>query len=122
MTRSLLPESNIHTSIHKKIGGGHQSVVEEVIESLNEHPLLVVGMRQNPVCKAVKKKLDSEGIEFKYLEYGSYLSEWKPRLAIKIWSGWPTFPMVFINGNLVGGNYEVGKLIESGEFQILLSA
>ena len=97
-------------------------VVEEVIQAINEHPLLVVGMRQNPVCKSIKKKLNSEGIEFKYLEYGSYLSEWKPRLAIKMWSGWPTFPMVFINGNLVGGNYEVGKLMASGEFQSLLSA
>ena len=38
-----------------------------------------------------------------YLEYGSYFSEWKRRLAIKLWSGWPTFPQVFVRGTLLGG-------------------
>ena len=30
-------------------------------------------------------------------------SEWKKRLAIKLWSGWPTFPQVFVRGTLIGG-------------------
>ncbi|HEY0845709.1 MAG TPA: glutaredoxin, partial [Noviherbaspirillum sp.] len=30
--------------------------------------------------------------------------------------GWPTFPMVFVNGVLVGGANDLQKLIESGEF------
>lgn len=122
MTRLLLSNDNIHNRIQSKIGGGHQSVVEEVIDAANNHTVLVVGMRQNPVCKSVVKRLKSSDIEFEYMEYGSYLKDWKLRLAIKMWSGWPTFPMVFVNGSLVGGNYEVAKLIESGEMQALLTA
>jgi glutaredoxin-related protein len=32
-----------------------------------------------------------------------------------MWTGWQTFPMVFVKGVLVGGANEVKKLIESGE-------
>jgi glutaredoxin-related protein len=42
-------------------------------------------------------------VTYKYLEYGSYLSQWKTRLAIKLWSGFPTFPQVYVNGTLIGG-------------------
>jgi hypothetical protein len=42
-----------------------------------------------------------------YLEYGSYFSKWKERLAIKLWSGWPTFPQVFVDGR--GPAYRVGR-------------
>ncbi len=52
---------------------------------------------------SVRKALAAAGIDFKYLEYGSYFSSWKPRLAIKLWSGWPTFPQVFVKGELLGG-------------------
>jgi glutaredoxin-related protein len=122
MARSLLSETNIHDRIHSKVGGGHQSIIDDVIQAINSNKVLVVGMRQNPVCKSVKKKLDGANLTYEYLEYGSYLSQWKPRLAIKMWSGWPTFPMVFINGSLVGGNYELEKLISSGELNKLLSS
>ena len=34
-----------------------------------------------------------------------------------MWSGWPTFPMVFVKGVLVGGADETERLIQSGEFK-----
>ena len=37
------------------------------------------------------------------------------RNALKMWCGWPTFPMVFVKGTLVGGADELQKLLESGE-------
>ncbi|MNR59923.1 hypothetical protein D3C85_1812870 [compost metagenome] len=56
-----------------------------------------------------------------YLEYGSYLSQWRRRTALKMWSGWPTLPMVFINGALVGGFQDLKKLVDSGEFTALVA-
>ena len=53
--------------------------------------------------EAARKALDARGIAYKYLEYGGYLSEWRRRNALKMWTGWPTFPMVFVKGTLVGG-------------------
>lgn len=52
-------------------------------------------------------------IEHCYLQYGSYTSEWRRRSALKMWTGWPTFPMVFHKGNLVGGADELGGLLAS---------
>jgi len=37
------------------------------------------------------------------------------RLALKMWTGWPTFPMVFVKGVLIGGADELARLIEKGE-------
>jgi glutaredoxin-related protein len=65
--------------------------------------VVVVGMAQNPHVRNVRKALGAAGVEYRYLEYGSYLSRWRERLAIKLWSGWPTFPQVFVRGVLLGG-------------------
>ena len=79
-------------------------------------------MAQNPMPRKARKLLDREQIGYKYLEYGSYLSDWRRRNALKMWTGWPTFPMVFVKGVLVGGASDLRKLIESGELARLLEA
>jgi monothiol glutaredoxin len=52
--------------------------------------------------------------------YGSYFSAWRRRNALKMWPGWPTFPMVFVKGILVGGARDLDRLIASGEFARML--
>ena len=32
-----------------------------------------------------------------------------------MWTGWPTFPQIFVNGVLVGGAEDLEWLIRSGE-------
>ncbi len=104
-----LSEDKIAPHAKAKIQSFHQPIVEEVKKAVASHKIVVVGMKQNPVVKSARKFLDDEGLEFHYLEYGSYMSMWKERLAIKLWSGWPTFPQVFIEGVLIGGNAELQK-------------
>jgi glutaredoxin-related protein len=36
-----------------------------------------------------------------------------------MWTGWPTFPMVFVRGMLIGGAQDVEKLIAAGELASL---
>ena len=38
-----------------------------------------------------------------------------------MWTGWPTFPMVFVQGVLVGGASELQALIDSGELKTMLA-
>jgi glutaredoxin-related protein len=38
-----------------------------------------------------------------------------------MWTGWSTFPMVFIKGVLVGGASELQQLIDSGEFARMIA-
>ena len=120
MPRSLLDESKIHPAIRERVAHYHESVVREVRESVEGHPVVVVGMGQNPFPKRARRALERAGIAHEYLGYGSYLSSWRRRLALKMWSGWPTFPMVFVNGMLVGGADDLEKLIASGELARML--
>ena len=117
MKRPLLPEERVDPAIREVIAANHRDIIDEVERAVVAHDVVVVGMKQNPFPRKARKALTAAGIAFHYLEYGSYLSTWRRRTALKIWSGWPTFPMVFVKGVLIGGASEVQKLIESGELQ-----
>ena len=120
MTRSILDEAHIHPSIREIVAGNNADIVREVQGVMAANDVVVVGMAQNPFPKKARKLLDSAGIAHKYLEYGSYFSDWRRRNALKMWSGWPTFPMVFVKGVLVGGANDLERLIKSGELTQML--
>ncbi|MCA9528481.1 MAG: glutaredoxin, partial [Myxococcales bacterium] len=96
MSRSVLSEDQIHPNARAKVTNNHADIVAEVQAAVAKHDVVVVGMAQNPHCKRARKVLNAKGVAFEYLEYGSYTSQWRRRTAIKMWSGWPTFPMVFV--------------------------
>jgi monothiol glutaredoxin len=98
----------------------HADVLKEVHAAVETDPVVVVGMATNPHVGKVRKALDAEGIDYTYLGYGGYLSQWSKRLAIKMWSGWPTYPQVFVKGTLIGGNSRTCTALESGLFRELL--
>lgn len=98
----------------------HADVVDQVRAAVGEHDIVVVGMAWNPHVPKARKALDQAGLQHTYLEFGNYLSGWKPRLALKIWAGWPTFPMVFVKGALVGGNSDVRAALADGSLQAML--
>ena len=89
-------------------------------DAIAKNNIVIVGMAQNPMPKKARKLLDRQQLSYKYLEYGSYLSVWRRRNALKMWTGWPSLPMVFVKGVLVGGANDLQKLIESGELTQLL--
>lgn len=109
--RNILDSSKINESAIKSMENYHPEYVEEVSREMESNRYLIVGMKQNPVVKSAIKTLEDKQITYKYLEYGSYFSKWKQRLAIKLWTGWPTFPMVFVDGKLIGGGEELKKLL-----------
>jgi glutaredoxin-related protein len=121
MPRTTLDETHIHPAIRDKVGSA-DSTLAEVQQAVATHDIVVVGMKQNVFPKKARAALQKKGVPFTYLEYGSYFSEWRKRLTLKMWSGWPTFPMVFVKGTLVGGASELETLINAGELDRLLQA
>ena len=115
--RPILEESKIHPAVRDKIANYRTNIVKEVQDAIAANPVVVVGMRMNPWPKKARKLLDAAGIAYKYVEYGSYLGEWRKRLALKMWTGWPTFPMVFVKGTLIGGAQDLERLIQKGELK-----
>jgi glutaredoxin-related protein len=117
MPRRVLEENRIHPEIRDRIANYRSDIVKEVEQAVAENDIVIVGMRYNPWPKKACQMLDEAGFRYKYLEYGSYLREWRRRLALKMWAGWPTFPMVFVKGVLVGGATDLEKLVASGELK-----
>lgn len=120
--RRVLSDDHLHPAIRERVVHHHADIVHNVQAAVNANPVLVVGMAGNPFCRKARKALTAAGITFHYLEYGSYFSQWRRRNALKMWSGWPTFPMVFVKGHLVGGAEDLQRLIDTGELQRLLGA
>jgi len=117
--RKLFTADRVHPAIRDKIATNHADIIDEVEAAIAAHDVVVVGMKQNPFPRRARKTLVAKGVPFHYLEYGSYLSAWRRRTALKMWTGWPTFPMIFVKGTFVGGAEDVVRLIESGELDPL---
>ncbi len=122
MPRAVLDEAQIHPAIREKVAHNRDEIVKEVKAAVASHDVVIVGMAINPHPRRARRMLAAKGVAFHYLEYGSYLNEWRRRTALKMWTGWPTFPMIFVKGVLIGGASDLQKLIESGELDRLLAA
>jgi len=117
MPRPILEEAQLHPAIRDTVANLHVDIVHNVRSAAASNPVLVVGMAGNPHCRRARKALAAAEVPHQYLEYGSYVSQWRPRNALKMWTGWPTFPMVFVKGVLVGGGSDLDKLVRSGELK-----
>jgi glutaredoxin-related protein len=95
MPRPILHEAQIHPSVRAKIAAHGADIVAEVQAAVKANDIVVVGMGMNPFPRKARKLLDAAGI--------------------KLWTGWSTFPMVFVKGVLVGGANDLEKLIAKGE-------
>jgi monothiol glutaredoxin len=116
-SRPRLDEQSVAPAALSAMESFNADVVREVRESVRRNRVLVVGMAQNPHVRKVRQALDEAGVTYTYLEYGSYFSKWRERLAIKLWSGWPTFPQVFVNGTLIGGEDLTRAAIADGSLK-----
>ncbi len=122
MSRPLLDPDAASAAAIAARTGFHASTVEEVRAAVAREKLVIVGMAWNPSVKKARNILTEQKLAFTYLEYGNYISGWRQRLAIKLWSGWPTFPQVYVQGRLIGGCSDLQAAIKDGTFQKLLES
>ena len=121
-TRPALADSARTPEVNQAIHDFHGDVIAAVQAAVARDAVVVVGMAQNPFVKKARRALDDAAIAFTYLEYGSYVSEWKKRLAIKLWSGFPTFPQVFVRGTLIGGFDHLTRALGDGSLKTRLGS
>ncbi len=121
MPRAVLDESKLHPAIRERVAALHADLVREVQAAVAAHAVVVVGMGGNPFVRKARRALDAAGIAHHDLDYGNYFGLWRRRNALKMWTGWPTFPMVFVKGTLIGGAAETEALLASGELRRLLA-
>ncbi|HYW93409.1 MAG TPA: Grx4 family monothiol glutaredoxin [Gammaproteobacteria bacterium] len=96
--------------------------VERIKQQIASHPVVLYmkGTPDFPQCgfsARVNQALQACGAEFGYV---NVLEDPEVRSGLKEYSNWPTFPQLYINGELVGGCDIVMQLYESGELQKML--
>lgn len=121
MSRAILDESRLHPAIRAAVAQHHAELVAQVEQAVGRHTVVVVGMAGNPFVRRARRALQAAAVEHHYLEFGGYFSDWRRRNALKMWTGWPTFPMVFVRGTLIGGAQDLQRLIDGGELPRLLT-
>jgi monothiol glutaredoxin len=114
VTRPVLDESRVHPAIRAKLADQGRDVVAEVEAAVAAHRVVVVGMALNPFPRKARRLLDAAGVPYHYLQFGSYFSQWRRRLPLKLWTGWTTFPMVFVDGQFIGGADDLARLDLAG--------
>ncbi len=109
--RKILAPAAVAPAAQAQQASYHREVVDAAASAVASHEWVIIGMAQNPFVGKARKYLAGKQKAFHYIEHGSYFSQWKPRLAIKLWSGWPTYPQVFHNGVLIGGAQDLAKYL-----------
>ncbi|MEW6039121.1 MAG: Grx4 family monothiol glutaredoxin [Pseudomonadota bacterium] len=98
-------------------------VIESIKRQIADNPVILYmkGTPDFPQCgfsgRAVQI-LDKCGAEFVFV---NVFEAPEIRENLKLVSNWPTFPQLFIGGELVGGSDIMMDLYESGELQKLLA-
>ncbi|MEM9243665.1 MAG: Grx4 family monothiol glutaredoxin [Pseudomonadota bacterium] len=97
---------------------------QEIEQQMGEHPVVLYmkGSPDNPQCgfsaRAVQL-IQSCGVEFFYV---NILERLDIREALPKMKNWPTFPQLYVYGELVGGSDIMIELYKEGKLQQLLDA
>ena len=97
--------------------------INETIKSqLEENPIILYmkGSPQAPQCGFSAKTVQAVMACGERFAFVNILDNQEIRENLKVYSNWPTFPQLYVNGELVGGCDIVMEMYESGELKKLI--
>ena len=83
----------------------------------------IKGSRSAPMCgfsQRVVGILEGEGVDYESIDVLDEEYNYGLRETLKKYSNWPTFPQIFVNGELVGGCDILTSMYEKGELAPLV--
>ncbi len=92
---------------------------QDIDKVVKENKLVVFakGTREQPMCGFSHRAIHVMGLMEQPFEVVNIFDDPSIRPALLEYSGWPTTPQVFINGELVGGSDIVMEMYENGELK-----
>ncbi|MFC7295125.1 Grx4 family monothiol glutaredoxin [Marinobacter aromaticivorans] len=95
---------------------------ETIKTQLSENPIILYmkGSPQAPQCgfsAKTSQALMACGERFAFV---NILDNQELREALKVYSNWPTYPQLYVNGELVGGCDIIMEMSENGELATLV--
>jgi monothiol glutaredoxin len=99
-------------------------VNERIEEQLNAHDVLLYmkGTPDFPQCGFSGQTVAALNAVGKPFSFVNIFEDQEIREGLKVYSNWPTFPQLYVKGELVGGSDIVVEMYNSGELQELLDA
>ena len=104
------------TNFETEMQNVQQEYYEKIRILINKHPMMlfIKGTPQNPQCKFTRRLMSLIGDQ----NFGHFniLADDGVREWMKKYSEWPTYPQVYLNGEMLGGVDIVEQMVNSGEF------
>ena len=99
-----------------------ETALETIKRQISENPILLYmkGSPQAPQCGFSAKTIECMvgcGQRFAYVDI---LSNPEIRATLPSYAEWPTFPQLWVDGELVGGCDIITEMFEAGELEALL--
>ncbi len=98
------------------------NIEETIRQQIQDNPIILYmkGTPNEPYCGFSAKAaelLKSTGVGFAYVNVIESPAIFENLPSV---SGWPTYPQLFVNGEIIGGSDIVEEMLESGELLPLL--
>lgn len=98
-------------------------IQDQIAQQIADHPILIYmkGSPEQPRCgfsAQASQALMACGKPFAFIDI---LSNPEIRAQLPQYSEWPTFPQLFVQGELVGGCDIITEMYQSGELQTLIN-
>ena len=99
-------------------------VKDRIKNQLGEFPLLLYmkGTPDFPQCGFSAKVCGILKASNKRFAFVNILEDHEIREGLKTYSDWPTFPQLYVNGELVGGSDIVEQMFNNGELDKVLDS
>lgn len=94
-----------------------ENLIDKLVKE-NKVVAFIKGSRSAPLCgfsQRVVSILESQGVEYETVDILDEEYNYGLRETLKKYSSWPTFPQIFVNGELVGGCDILTSMYEKGE-------
>ena len=124
MVGYLKKEQNQRLRNYVFTGMQTMSVIDTIKEQLESNDILLYmkGSPQQPQCGFSAKTSQALMACEERFAYINILDNPEIRENLKTYSNWPTFPQLYIKGELIGGCDIISELYESGELRDMIKA
>jgi monothiol glutaredoxin len=98
-------------------------VNERIKDQIDKNPVLLYMKRTPdfPQCGFSGQTVAALKAVGRPFAYVNIFEDPEVRDGLKVYSNWPTFPQLYVNGELIGGSDIVVEMYHSGELQDLLA-
>jgi monothiol glutaredoxin len=107
---------------YKEVLNMSEEVLDNIKQQITENPIILYmkGSPQAPQCGFSAQTIECMVACGQRFAYVDILSNPEIRAALPGYANWPTFPQLWVEGELVGGCDIITEMFEAGELETLL--